>query len=489
MLIFHFGSACWAHVHITQFLLSTPSVRPSVAPVSIGRLVLVFSLGVMAGPFPVGAESEKTEPTSDPHFLTSSLDATRDTAAIDRMRDTRPLIGGAPLEPKVFDLFAPVGPLRDAPGDPLFPDPFEMPFRPVRNCGHYLHEHLGLLFTFHNATIYQWASEALPGNRADGGANRILGRLDAKLWEPEGVGVGKFVVQFRHFEDFGPPSDMGGRVGSDVSLDYLWGKPGMTKLYYLRLEQGLLDDRVRLVVGKINPNNYIMNNPMAGDEETQFVGAPFDGCDAIPPGFQGYMPGVAALITPMSGLYANLVATSPLGAQARGPGFDTIGDGLWWFGTEVGVVTAFLGEDRPGRCGLGVSTTNCGLATTDAGSSVTGNGLTLIITQNLTPDFGIWLQYGATDQVMATPFNELAAGLSLEKPFGRKGDGCGLAFARSEPADDSLPTQILLESYYRVQVTQSLDISPNVQVVMDASSPAGDDRTVVIGGIRALLKF
>jgi len=83
----------------------------------------------------------------------------------------------------------------------------------------------------------------------------------------------------------------------------------------------------------------------------------------------------------------------PARRTGRGPGFDTIGDGLWWFGTEVGVVTAFLGEDRPGPLRPGGQHTNCGLTTTDADSSVTGDGLTLIMTQNLTPNFGIWLQY------------------------------------------------------------------------------------------------
>ncbi|MDD2711200.1 MAG: carbohydrate porin [Verrucomicrobiae bacterium] len=423
------------------------------------------------------------------HFLTSSLDETRTAAGIDRMDGVRPLVGGAPLETKPFDLLAPALPLKEYPRDPLAADPMKPILRPIRNCGLFLKDHAGMQFDFRNATLYQMASEAMSHCREDGGCNRMLVRLDQKLWDLQGAGVGKMVTQFSHYEAVGSGAEEGIQVGSDVTLDALWGQPGRTKLCYLRLEQGILDDRIRFVAGKMNPNNYILNSPFIGDEDTQFLAGPFDGCTALPRGFQGYLPGVAALTTPMAGLYANLVATSPLGGKERDTGFQTVGDGLWWFAAEAGLATSFLGEDRPGKLGVAFNRTNCGTNTTDEDTAVCGNAFAATAIQHLTPDLGVWLQYASTERELSSTVREISAGVSLDKPFGRRGDGWGIAMGSSEPADASLPVQTTMETYYRIQLTQSIQLTPDLQLVMNPSYADGDNKTIVVGGLRLLVRF
>ncbi len=426
-------------------------------------------------------------------FLNSDLKLTQNFAGMDLMPRTPALFGGAHKETQynIFDLqpnALPWGPV-----DALLPDPFSYCFSPVRNLAIASQEQLGMRWDIYNVTVYQASTSSMPGFSDGEGVNRFNVRGDLKLWDFGGGAMGRITAQMRETDAFPQSSDLGTQVGTQITLDSNYTSHLGTRLVRLRYEQGVLDNHVMFSVGKINPNDYVLNNPFAGDETTQFLASIFDGSDAAESGFQGYLLGTALLVVPFEGVYANFVATAPSTAATNGFGADLLGTGLWWFASEVGIVTDFLGDkDAPGRYSFGFNTTNCSYESSDLATSSSGNGFWVMATEYFTPDIGAWAQFTYCDPDVALYKSEFTAGLSLENCFGRKRDGFGVAFGYTTNPESGLGVQTVTELYYRLQVTNSVQLTPDIQVITNPTNPVAgtnDGGTIVVFGIRAMVHF
>jgi hypothetical protein len=78
--------------------------------------------------------------------------------------------------------------------------------------------------------------------------------------------------------------------------------------------------------------------------------------------------------------------------------------------------------------------------------------------------------------------------VTIDDCFGRHGDGFGTAIAWSKPTDSTLEDQVLLESYYRMQVTGSVQVSLDTQILMPSANEGVEDPTV-IGSLRVVWRF
>ncbi len=426
-------------------------------------------------------------------FLNSDLHITQSLAGMDLMPTTPALFGSVkkPAQYNIFELQSNALPWGAV--NALLPDPFSYCFSPVRNLAIASQEQLGMRLGIYNVTVYQGSTSTMAGYSDGEGVNRFDLRCDLKLWDFGGGAMGRITAQMRQTNTFPTAQDLGTQVGTDITLDSNFTSHLGTRLVRLRYEQGVLDNHVMFSVGKINPNDYVLNNPFAGDEATQFLASIFDGSDAAQSGFQGYLLGSALLVVPFEGVYANFVATAPSTGATNGFGADLLGTGLWWFGGEVGIVTNFLGDkDAPGRYSFGFNTTNCSYESTDLATSSSGDGFWLMATEYFTPDIGAWAQFTYCDPDVALYKSEFTMGVSVENCFDRKRDGFGAAFGFTTNPEGGLGVQTVSEIYYRIQLTDSLQLTPDIQVITNPTNPSAgtsDGGTVFVFGIRAMVRF
>ncbi len=82
----------------------------------------------------------------------------------------------------------------------------------------------------------------------------------------------------------------------------------------------------------------------------------------------------------------------------------------------------------------------------------------------------------------------LAVGMGLEKPFGMDTDRIGLAFSWAEPAKDPKRDQYGIEAFYRLAITPSAQLTPDVQVIFNPADFPEASR-VLVGGVRLRTLF
>lgn len=119
-----------------------------------------------------------------------------------------------------------------------------------------------------------------------------------------------------------------------------------------------------------------------------------------------------------------------------------------------------------------------------------GWGIGLNVDQELgLPGLVGFFRFGAGPERVTEVRRFASAGIGLEAPFGRSGDFVGIGFAWSDPSDGAGgQNETLVEAFYRFQLTPTLELTPDLQIVFD---PAGnpDDDVVFVPGIRLALVF
>jgi carbohydrate-selective porin OprB len=118
-----------------------------------------------------------------------------------------------------------------------------------------------------------------------------------------------------------------------------------------------------------------------------------------------------------------------------------------------------------------------------------GRSLALSFDQQLGEQFVPFFRYAFTDREGLTAISQiLTAGVGVLNPFGNEGDVCGLAFAWAEPDQSNLDDEYVIEAFYRIQLTPTLQITPDYQVFID---PAFNPKEDVVGvfGLRFRIQF
>jgi hypothetical protein len=368
-----------------------------------------------------------------------------------------------------------------------FPDPLFFVVNPVRNVLQAWRDDAGIRTDLYEALLWQAATDSLPDQRSTAGAARFNARVDALLFRVEGEGMGRVTMQFRDNEIWpNATQTMARGVGSISDLDELAsGHPtSLPRLYYA---QSFADDRFLVLAGKVSMNDVIMNNIFANDETRQFLSQPFDGNDVWPVSFQDHSLGVSFTSLPTSWLFVNGSVIDAGGTQDAWIDAN-FGNG-YALATEVGLLAELSG--LPTRvsfawCGTDANEdTAQGIAT----PGLWGNAYGLTAQTLLQRGLGVWTQWTWADEdVASSAQNEVALGVTIDDCFGRHGDGFGTAIAWSKPTDSTLQNQVLLESYYRMQATGSVQVSLDTQILMPSANEGVEDPTV-IGSLRVVWRF
>jgi porin len=347
--------------------------------------------------------------------------------------------------------------LSKIPADPLIqPDPAAPIFWPVNavvdHSIHSLQLKFGATYTFLN----QYATSPPNGTRHD----QLSGRFDFTgawaVYDHEST-AGSISVLIRSGTNIGMSQqfNLSDRLGSGLYLNCLQGggpqEPITLNVLYWR--QDFLNKRLSFYVGKIHPNQFVALSMFNNDERTQFLNGADDGNLAVASDGT-YAVGGAVEFQATRHVFVHSIAVDTEGAQQRN--IATLVDRKYAEGVEVGWASGSPGEQyRLYRAGMWRDDTK------DRGSGYGGGfGFDYELSDGWTP-FGRFAFGTRTGTAIK---DEYGIGLAHVHPFGRRGDMFGAAFNYTEPNVPAKHHESVFESFYRLRLTQSIELGPDIEV-------------------------
>ncbi|WP_432798855.1 carbohydrate porin [Poriferisphaera sp. WC338] len=370
------------------------------------------------------------------------------------------------LDPLLFD--SPIPPLRDAWEDFKFDMVKEYRVRS----------------NIYDTTFYQNASEVI-GNQP---SQQLFNRLDFGLiWEvlrhePQNfpyIGNGWVEFLMRAGVNLDQSSrffNLNSAIGAISGVDSLY-QPNNVQVNILSYTQSFFDDQVLFTAGKLHPNQYIALITVADDESLQFLSGAFDGGQVIP-AIGAYAPGLAVQVIPnrwfeFHGLMVNNDATP------GDIGFNTLNNGDFGFMGDF-IFKPLIKNRYQGRYHVIVWQSQV--------EGKSGVGFSFIGEQHIGHGVVPFIRYGFGDTATSIARQQVAGGITVLGPFRRIGDMIGVAAAWTDPSDSSQREETNLEFFYRVQVTNYTQISPDFQVIFNpANNPTSDP--IFLWGVRMRVQF
>ena len=347
--------------------------------------------------------------------------------------------------------------LSKIPGDPLIqPDPVAPILRPINmlvdHSIHSLRLKFGATYTFLN----QYATITPDGVRHD----QPSGRLDFTgawtVFDHEST-AGSISLLVRSGTNIGMSQqfNLSDQLGSGLYLNCLQGggpqEPITLNILYWR--QDFLRKRLSFYVGKIHPNEYVTLSMFNNDERTQFLNGANDGNLAVASDGT-YAGGGAVELQATKHVFVHAIAVDTEGAQQRN--IETLVDRKYAEGVEVGWSAGSVGEKyKLYRAGMWRDDTK------DRGS---GYGGGFEFDHELTDGWTPFGRFAFGTRTGTAIKDEYGVGLAQVHPFGRRGDMFGAAFNYTEPNAPAKHHESIFESFYRLRLTQSVELGPDVEV-------------------------
>ncbi len=384
-----------------------------------------------------------------------------------------------------------------SPDAPLFADPLDFPLRPARNLEQFLYEGLSSSTNIFYTLLLQGLSRTADDPSGDpyqkwSGTGRIDVNLQTVFAKSHGLGTSMLQVLFREGVVIGAPGSYtsGAAAGTFFNANALsMGDTASLKTIFL--EQGFLDDRFAVSVGKLSVNNYFMVNYFADDESSQFLNGSLDGNDVFAAGFNNHFPGVLLQGIPCDDIYVNF-GVFDIGSDSASS-IEFLQDGLYFAVLEVGYTPK--GDADITRYSATVAVTNQGRDWEMTGEKQSNLMLGLMAQRRLNNNLAPFFEWaiGSNENISASM--ELSLGVGIFSPLGRSDDYAGIAASWAQPTTpygdlppslDPPSTQVL-EAFYRVQLTDSMQLSPDLQVFLNPQN--GDDSPVVAFSLRLKTQF
>ena len=364
--------------------------------------------------------------------------------------------------------------LSKIPADPLIrPDPAASILWPVDalvdSSIHSIRLKFGATYTFLN----QYATSPPDGIRHD----QVSGRLDFTgawaVYDHEST-AGSISLLIRSGTNIGTSQqfNLSDRLGSGLYLNCLQGggpqEPITVNVLYWR--QDFLNKRLSFYVGKIHPNQFVALSLFNNDERTQFLNGADDGNLAVASDGT-YAGGAAVEFQATRHVFVHSVAIDTEGAQQRN--IATLVDRKYAEAVEVGWASGSPGEKyRLYRAGMWRDDTK------DRGSGYGGGfGFDYELSDGWTP-FGRFAFGTRTGTAIK---DEYGIGLAQVRPFRRRGDMFGAVFNYTEPNVPAKHHEIVCESFYRLRLTQSVELGPDIEVSIHPTYSTRAYTTTLLG--------
>ena len=364
--------------------------------------------------------------------------------------------------------------LSRIPADPLIqPDPVAPILRPIDKVVdlsiHSLHLKFGATYTFLN----QYAATTPDGVRHD----QPSGRLDFtgawSVYDHETT-AGSISLLIRSGTNIGISQqfNLSDRLGSGLYLNCLQGggpqEPITVNILYWR--QDFLEKRLSFYVGKIHPNEYVTLSMFNNDERAQFLNGTNDGNDAVASDGT-YAGGGAVEFQATQHVFVHAVAVDTEGAQQRN--IETLVDRKYAEVIEAGWTSGSLG----GKYRL----YRAGVWRDDTKGSGSGHGGGFEFDHELSDGWTPFGRFAFGTRTGTAIKDEYELGLAQVHPFGRRGDMFGASFAYSEPNAPAKHHESVFESFYRLRLTQSVALGPDVEVSIHPSYATRAYTTTLLG--------
>lgn len=278
----------------------------------------------------------------------------------------------------------------------------------------------------------------------------------------------------------------------------------VTELWY---EQALLNDRLAMTFGKLDPTVYFDNNEVANDETIQFLGRIFRNSPTLE--FPDNAPGIRLAYEPTEWIELGY------GVFDGKSSWEKMGDNLFNIG-QVAFKTKFFG--LPGNYRFyGWNNNVYHTKWRDASKEKEmAYGFGLSMDQKATDTVTLFARYGWQDPRVYNPEiktsgdhnysleQSWSTGLQIEgKPWGREKDMLAFAVGQVMPSGDykktgsstiaspNAKTEGHFEAYYRIFVNDHLSLSPDFQYIWNpfGKDIAEDTSPIFVGGMRAQVDF
>jgi porin len=427
-----------------------------------GRRVMVHLLFLVWGSSLLAFGQETDAPPAPAHQLSAPAESPQSTVR-----------NGHPDELKQ-ELDAYAIELSKIPADPLIqPDPVAPIVRPINKVVdlsiHSLHLKFGATYTFLN----QYATTAPDGVRHD----QPSGRLDFtgawSVYDHETT-AGSISLLIRSGTNIGISQqyNLSDRLGSGLYLNCLQGggpqEPITVNILYWR--QDFLERRLSFYVGKIHPNEYVTLSMFNNDERTQFLNGTNDGNDAVASDGT-YAGGGAVEFQASQHVFVHAVAVDTESSQQGN--IESLVDRKYAEGVEAGWSSGSLGgKYRLYRAGVWRDDTK------DRGS---GHGGGFEFDHELSDGWTPFGRFAFGTRTGTAIKDEYELGLAQVHPFGRRGDMFGASFAYSEPNAPGKRHESVFESFYRLRLTQSIELGPDLEVSIHPTYATRAYTTTLLG--------
>jgi porin len=360
------------------------------------------------------------------------------------------------------------------PADPLLRrNPLSSVFDPINRLRYRVRraEHLkfGATYTF----LGQYAA-VVPGAMRHEQVSRRIDFTAAWKAYDHSSSAGSMALLVRSGANIGMSQqfNLSDKLGSGLYLNALQGsgpqEPITVNILYWR--EDFLQKRVSLYVGKIHPNQFVSLSMFNNNERTQFLNGENDGNVAF--AYDGTYAGGAALeVQATRHLYIHTLAVDTEGSQQSN--LRTLEDRKYMESAEVGWFSGSPGKQyRDYRIYMWRDDTR-----TQGSGYGGGFGFEHEFTNGWAPfgKFGIATDRGT--QIRQT--NTL--GITQVHPFARHGDMFGASFSYTEPNHTGNHHESVFESFYRVRLTQSIGLGPDLEVSVHPTYATKAYTTALIG--------
>ncbi len=254
--------------------------------------------------------------------------------------------------------------------------------------------------------------------------------------------------------------------GSYTSLSVLWW------------EQLLFDGHLDVTIGQLDPTVLFDVNKYASWDRESFMAR----LVSSNPTRIFETAGLGLYLEVLDWDIGYVIATvMDADADGRYPDFRSLGNGRWAYFLEAGLIpyVPSLGELE-----LGVTLN----AVDETEAEPASRAVLLSVSQDIGSRYAVFLRYGHNDGKRNDIDEMLSVGIVFKGVFAFTSDWIGAAFMWAAPTDSTLRDQFGIEAYWRLQLTERIQFTPDLQVIIHpAYRPEADLEAV--GGLRLMITF
>lgn len=333
-------------------------------------------------------------------------------------------------------------------------------------------------FSVANTYLFQQATGGDGRRSAGGGDLDLLAKWTAVGAGTKDTGILAFAAETRYQIGDQAPSALSGEIGTLIPTTNGFGERPLTvkEAYW---DQRLFEDRFRYALGRIDPENLFGGHRLQS-ANLYFLNKAFSSNPTI--AFPGSGFAAAAQVKPAPWLYVDGGITDANGKTTVGNFEGFFEDNEFLLFGEAALTPTIEGVGA-GRYRLAV----WHIDEREDARRPSDEGFTLSFDQDFGDSLTAFLRYGHADGDATGVTNSVQGGVGVKGVLGEK-HMLGFAVAWSEPADDSLSDEKVLEIFQRFQITETFQFTIGAEAIFDPSH-APDDEVLGVFSARLRVSF